>query len=106
MGSSFTLKKGEILALAGEREAEKRRWQSGSSPRAPVRGSIRSKVRTLLSWGQTAQAASTLRCKCLPGPFESLNPRMIIKEIIAEPIRGQHMAKGEAEVESGEENAC
>ncbi len=32
-------------------------------------------------------------------PYESLNPRMIIKEIIAEPIRVQHMAKGEAEVE-------
>ena len=32
-------------------------------------------------------------------PFESLNPRMIIKEIIAEPLRVQHMAKGEAELE-------
>lgn len=32
-------------------------------------------------------------------PFESLNPRMIIKEIVAEPLRVQHIAKGESEVE-------
>src|SRR5262245_23421954 len=32
-------------------------------------------------------------------PFESLNPRMLIKEIVAEPIRVQRLAKSEEEVE-------
>jgi oligopeptide/dipeptide ABC transporter ATP-binding protein len=32
-------------------------------------------------------------------PFESLNPRLIVKEIVAEPLRVQRIAKGEAEVE-------
>jgi ABC-type oligopeptide transport system ATPase subunit len=33
-------------------------------------------------------------------PFESLDPRMTIKEIIAEPVRVQKVAKNEAEVEA------
>jgi oligopeptide/dipeptide ABC transporter ATP-binding protein len=32
-------------------------------------------------------------------PFESLNPRMIIKEIVAEPLRVQGVAKSEKELE-------
>lgn len=33
-------------------------------------------------------------------PFESLDPRMTIKEIVAEPVRVQKVAKNEAEVEA------
>src|SRR5437667_12646881 len=32
-------------------------------------------------------------------PFESLDPRMTIKEIVAEPVRVQKVAKNESEVE-------
>jgi peptide/nickel transport system ATP-binding protein len=101
-GVSFTLRKGEIFALAGE---------SGSGKTTlgkvllrliePTSGSIYFHNRDITKL--TPKQMKPLRREMqivFQDPFESLNPRMIIKEIVAEPLRVQHIAKGEAEVES------
>ena len=100
-GVSFDLKKGEIFALAGE---------SGSGKTtlgklvlrlvAPSSGSIffQGKDITKLSDKQMKPLRRLMQI-VFQDPFESLNPRMIIKEIVAEPLRVQRMTKSEAELE-------
>ena len=100
-GVSFDLKKGEIFALAGE---------SGSGKTtlgkvvlrliAPSSGSIifQGKDITKLS-DKEMKPLRRLMQIVFQDPFESLNPRMIIKEIIAEPLRVQKVTKSEAELE-------
>ncbi len=100
-GVSFGLEKGEIFALAGE---------SGSGKTtlgklvlrlvAPSSGSIffQGKEITKLS-DREMKPLRRLMQIVFQDPFESLNPRMIIKEIVAEPLRVQRLAKSEAELE-------
>jgi oligopeptide/dipeptide ABC transporter ATP-binding protein len=100
-GVSFGLEKGEIFALAGE---------SGSGKTtlgklvlrlvAPSSGSIffQGKEITKLSDREMKPLRRMMQI-VFQDPFESLNPRMIIKEIVAEPLRVQRLAKSEAELE-------
>jgi peptide/nickel transport system ATP-binding protein len=100
-GVSFTLKKGEVFALVGE---------SGSGKTTLGKVVLRLTDAT----GGAVYFHNTDITKLKPkemkplrremqivfqDPFESLNPRMIIKEIVAEPLRVQHVAKGEREIE-------
>ncbi len=98
---SFRLGKGEIFALAGE---------SGSGKTTlgklllrlvdPTSGSIyfQGKDITKLSQRELKPLRREMQI-IFQDPFESLNPRMVIKEIVAEPLRVQGLAKTEEEVE-------
>lgn len=98
---SFSLGKGEIFALAGE---------SGSGKTTlgkvllrlvdPTSGSIffQGKDITKLTQRELKPLRREMQI-IFQDPFESLNPRMIIKEIVAEPLRVQKVAKSEEEVE-------
>ncbi len=101
-GVSFKLQKGEIMALAGE---------SGSGKTTigklllrlvkPTDGYIyfEGKDITKLKDGEFKPLRKEIQI-VFQDPFESLDPRQTIKEIIAEPLRVQHLTKSEDEVET------
>ncbi len=98
---SFFVRKGEVFGLAGE---------SGSGKTTtgrllirlvdPTEGKIifKGKDITRLSPRQLKPLRREMQI-IFQDPYESLDPRMLVKEIIAEPVRIQGIAKTEEEIE-------
>jgi peptide/nickel transport system ATP-binding protein len=98
---SFYVKKGEVFGLAGE---------SGSGKTTTGRIMLRLTDLTegkVLFKGQDISKLTPKQLKPLrkmmqivfQDPYESLDPRMSIRDIVAEPVRIQHLAKTEEEID-------
>jgi oligopeptide/dipeptide ABC transporter ATP-binding protein len=100
-GVSFVVKKGEIFGLVGESGSGKTTTGRLMLRLAnPTEGSIVYRGRDISKL--SSKALKPLRKEMqiiFQDPFESLDPRMTIKDIVAEPVRIQKVAKGEDEVE-------
>jgi peptide/nickel transport system ATP-binding protein len=100
-GVSFTIRRGETLALVGESGCGK-----STVGRAILRLIPITEGEVVLA-GQRIDRLSARRLRPLrrevqvvfQDPFASLNPRMRVREILAEPIRNFGLAKSAAELE-------
>jgi len=99
-GVSFKIGKGEIMGLAGESGSGKTttgRLLVRLIP--PTEGSIYFNGKDITKLTEAEMKPLRREVQIIfQDPFESLDPRMTIKEIVAEPLRVQHIAKNEDEL--------
>lgn len=100
-GVSFEIKKGEIFGLAGESG-------SGKTTTArlllrliePTGGTIHFENKDITHLSETKMRVLRRRMQIVfQDPYESLNPRMLVGDIVAEPLKVLGAAESEAEVE-------
>jgi len=98
---SFFIKKGEVLGLVGESGSGKTTTGRLIVRLAdPTEGRIRYKGKDISKLSSREMKPLRKEMQIVfQDPFESLDPRMIIKDIVAEPVHIQKVAKTEAEVE-------
>jgi peptide/nickel transport system ATP-binding protein len=100
-GISFNVKKGEVFGLVGESGSGKTTTGRLLLRLAnPTQGNIWYKGKDITRL--TPKQLKPLRREMqiiFQDPFESLDPRMTVKDIIAEPLRIQKVAKSNEEVE-------
>src|SRR6059036_3975953 len=98
---SFYVRKGEVFGLAGESGSGKTTTGRLLLRLTDVTGGkvyFKGKDITKLS-SRTLKPLRREMQIIFQDPYESLDPRMTIKEIVAEPLRIQRIAKTEAEVD-------
>jgi peptide/nickel transport system ATP-binding protein len=99
-GVSFSIRKGEIFGLVGESGSGKTTTGRLLIRLAdPTEGKIEYKGKDISH--MSSRELKPLRREMqiiFQDPFESLDPRMLIQDIVAEPLRIQKVAKSEEEV--------
>jgi oligopeptide/dipeptide ABC transporter ATP-binding protein len=100
-GISFFVKKGEVLGLVGESGSGKTTTGRLVLRLAdPTEGTIQYKGKDISKLSNREMKPLRKEMQIVfQDPFESLDPRMLIQDIVAEPVRIQKVAKTEAEVE-------
>ncbi len=100
-GINFSVKKGEVFGLVGESGSGKTTTGRLLLRLAdPTEGVIRYKDKDISNLRQRELKPLRKEMQIIfQDPFESLDPRMLVKDIVAEPLRIQKVAKTEEELE-------